>query len=51
VVKRQINLASDLFSARATDLLVLVRGGHNILDSCVCNGGWVIDLTQIKSVR
>jgi hypothetical protein len=51
VVKRHTNLASGLFSARATYLLVLVRGGYNIPDSCVCNGGWVIDLTKMKSVR
>jgi hypothetical protein len=52
VVKRQPNLVSGLFSARATHLLVLVRGGgHNIPDSCVCNGGWVIDLIKMKSVR
>jgi hypothetical protein len=43
VVKRQTNLASGFFSARATHLLVLVRGGsHHIPGSCVCNGGRVM---------
>ena len=52
MVKRQINLASDLFSAGATHLLVSVcGGGHNIPRSCVCNGGRVTDLTRMKSVR
>jgi FAD/FMN-containing dehydrogenase len=38
--------------ARAHDLLVSVRGGgHNVPGNCVCNGGLVIDLTGMKSIR
>ena len=38
--------------ARTNNLLVSVRGGgHNISGNAVCDGGLMIDLTQMKSVR
>jgi len=38
--------------ARERDLLVAVRGaGHNIAGNAVCDGGLLIDLSQMKSVR
>ncbi|HLC10768.1 MAG TPA: FAD-dependent oxidoreductase, partial [Candidatus Bathyarchaeia archaeon] len=38
--------------ARKNDLLVSVRGGgHNIAGNAVCDGGLVIDLSLMKSVR
>ena len=38
--------------ARDNQLLVAVRGGgHNIAGSAVCDGGLMIDLSQMKSVR
>lgn len=38
--------------ARENSLLVAVRGGgHNIAGSAVCDGGLMIDLSQMKSVR
>src|SRR5256712_9643719 len=38
--------------ARKNDLLVSVRGGgHNIAGNAVCDGGLVIDLSPMKSVR
>ena len=38
--------------ARTNNLLVSVRGGgHNIPGNSVCNGGIVIDTSQMKSVR
>ncbi|WP_210493252.1 FAD-binding oxidoreductase [Microvirga antarctica] len=38
--------------ARDNGLLVAVRGGgHNIAGSCVCDGGLMIDLSQMTSVR
>jgi FAD/FMN-containing dehydrogenase len=38
--------------ARDNGLLVAVRGGgHNIAGSAICDGGIVIDLSQMKSVR
>jgi FAD/FMN-containing dehydrogenase len=38
--------------ARDNELLVAVRGGgHNIAGSAICDGGVVIDLSQMKSVR
>ena len=38
--------------ARDEDLLVAVRaGGHNISGNAVCDGGLLIDLSQMKSVR
>ncbi|HJY83908.1 MAG TPA: FAD-binding oxidoreductase [Candidatus Binatia bacterium] len=38
--------------ARANDLLVAVRGGgHNISGNAVCDGGLMIDLSGMKSVR
>ncbi len=48
--------AADVVSAvrfaRDNRLLVAVRGGgHNIAGSAVCDGGLMIDLSQMKSVR
>ncbi len=38
--------------ARDNDILVAVRGGgHNIAGNAVCDGGLMIDLTPMKSVR
>ncbi len=38
--------------ARENDLLLAVRGGgHNIAGNAVCEGGMVIDLSEMKSVR
>ena len=38
--------------ARKNDLLVSIRGGgHNIAGNAVCDGGLVIDLSPMKSVR
>src|SRR5712672_737942 len=38
--------------ARANELLVSVRGGgHNITGNAVCEGGLMIDLSPMKSVR
>ncbi|RWG68853.1 FAD-dependent oxidoreductase, partial [Mesorhizobium sp.] len=48
--------ASDVVAAvnfaRENGLLVSVRGGgHNIAGSAICEGGLVIDLSMMKSVR
>src|ERR1700752_3263294 len=38
--------------ARENDLLVAIRGGgHNIAGNAICDGGLVIDLTGMKSMR
>ena len=38
--------------ARKHDLLIAVRGGgHNIAGNAVCDGGLMIDLSLMKSVR
>lgn len=38
--------------AKNNDILVAVRGGgHNIAGNAICDGGIVIDLSQMKSVR
>jgi FAD/FMN-containing dehydrogenase len=38
--------------ARENNLLVAVKGaGHNIAGNAICNGGLVIDLSQMKSIR
>ena len=38
--------------ARSNNLLVSVRGGgHNITGNAVCDGGLMIDLSRMKSVR
>ena len=45
-----VMLAVEL--ARKHELVVSVRGGgHNIAGSAVCDGGLLIDLSQMKSVR
>src|SRR5918994_360679 len=38
--------------ARENDLLLAVRGGgHNVAGNAVCDGGLVIDLTQMRGIR
>ena len=38
--------------ARDNDLLLAVRGGgHNVAGNAVCDGGVVVDLTRMRSVR
>ena len=38
--------------ARSNDLLVAVRGvGHNVAGTSVCDGGIVIDLSQMRGIR
>jgi hypothetical protein len=38
--------------ARAHDLLVAVRGGgHNVAGNATCDGGLVIDLSEMRSIR
>ena len=38
--------------ARTNDLLVAVRGGgHNVRGNAVCDGGIVIDMSQMKGIR
>jgi FAD/FMN-containing dehydrogenase len=38
--------------ARANDMIVAVRGGgHNVAGNAVCDGGLVIDLSAMKSIR
>jgi FAD/FMN-containing dehydrogenase len=38
--------------ARTNNLILAIRGGgHNIAGNAVCDGGLMIDLTQMKSVR
>jgi FAD/FMN-containing dehydrogenase len=48
--------ASDVVNAvnfaRESELLVAVRsGGHNVAGTAVCDGGIVIDLSQLKGIR
>jgi FAD/FMN-containing dehydrogenase len=47
---------SDVVSAvnfgRENDLLIAIRGsGHNVAGTAVCDGGIVIDLSQMKGIR
>jgi FAD/FMN-containing dehydrogenase len=55
LVARCLN-ASDVINAvklaRDENLLIAVRsGGHNIAGNAVCDGGFLIDLSLMKSVR
>jgi FAD/FMN-containing dehydrogenase len=46
------DVASAVRFARQHDLLVAVRGGgHNIAGNAVCDGGLVIDLSQMRSIH
>jgi FAD/FMN-containing dehydrogenase len=46
------DVISSVNLARANDLLVAIRGGgHNIAGNAVCDGGLMIDLSRMKSVR
>src|SRR5439155_16076825 len=46
------DVVSAVNFARETKLLVAVRGaGHNIAGTSLCDGGIVIDLSRMKSVR
>ena len=46
------DVAGAVRFARAHDLLVAVRGGgHNIAGNAVCDGGLVIDLSPMRSIR
>lgn len=47
---QDVKIAVDF--AREHHLLTAVRGcGHNIAGSAICDGGFVIDLSQMKSVK
>jgi FAD/FMN-containing dehydrogenase len=46
------DVISSVNFARSNQLLMSVRGGgHNIPGNCICNGGLVIDLSGMRSVR
>jgi FAD/FMN-containing dehydrogenase len=46
------DVISSVNFAREHNLLVAVRGGgHNVTGNAVCNGGLVIDLSEMKGVR
>src|SRR5690606_13486529 len=46
------DVVSAVWFARDNDLLVAVRGGgHNIAGNAVCDGGLLIDLSPMQSVR
>jgi FAD/FMN-containing dehydrogenase len=50
--REQADVVHAVNFARDNALLVAVRGGgHNIAGSAVCDGGIVIDLSQMKDVR
>lgn len=46
------DVIDSLNCARENDLPVAVRGGgHNVAGNAVCDGGLVIDLSQVKGIR
>ena len=46
------DVVSAVNFARENDLLVAIRGsGHNVAGTAVCDGGIVIDLSQLKGIR
>lgn len=46
------DIIAALRFARERDLLVAVRGGgHNVAGTAICDGGLVIDLSQMKGIR
>jgi hypothetical protein len=55
LIARCVGIADVINSinfTRSNNLLMSVRGGgHNIPGNCVCNGGIVIDLSGMRSVR
>jgi len=55
LIARCVGVADVIHSvnfAQANNLLVAVRGGgHNVAGNAVCDGGLVIDLSRMKSVR
>lgn len=47
-----VDIINAVNFARANKLLVAVRGGgHNVAGNAVCDGGIVIDLSRMKSIR
>lgn len=47
-----VDIINAVNFARANELLVAVRGGgHNVAGNAVCDGGIVIDLSRMKSIR
>lgn len=47
-----VDIINAVNFARTNELLVAVRGGgHNVAGNAVCDGGIVIDLSRMKSIR
>ncbi|KCZ71095.1 FAD/FMN-dependent dehydrogenase [Candidatus Methanoperedens nitroreducens] len=47
-----VDIINAVNFARSSKLLVAVRGGgHNVAGNAVCDGGLVIDLSRMKSIR